>query len=151
MAQGQPTDPAVHRNGQSEVIAFLCDPNSYSGVDRVERFETHGNLVFLAGSAAWKIKRAVRLAYMDFSTLEKRHAACVREVEINRRFGSDLYLGCLPIARSPAGALVFGSNGQIVDWAVRMRRFDQSALLSVIADQTGVSRDLARALAEGTA
>ncbi|HSR82470.1 MAG TPA: AAA family ATPase [Hyphomicrobiaceae bacterium] len=148
MAQAQPADPAVQRNGQSEVIDFLSEPNSYSGVDRVDRFETHGNLVFLAGSEAWKIKRAVRLAYMDFSTLEKRHAACVREVEINRRFGSDLYLGCLPIARSAAGALVFGGNGQIVEWAVRMRRFDQSALLSVIADQTGVSRDLARALAE---
>jgi len=148
MAQAQPPDLAVQRNDQREVIDFLSDPNSYSGVDRVERFETHGNLVFLAGSEAWKIKRAVRLAYMDFSTLEKRHAACSREVEINRRFGSDLYLGCVPIARSPAGALILGGNGDIVEWAVRMRRFDQSALLSVIADQAGVSRDLARALAE---
>jgi uncharacterized protein len=148
MAQAQPVDPAVQRNSQSEVIAFLSDPKSYSGVDRVERFETHGNLVFLAGSEAWKIKRAVRLAYMDFSTLEKRHAACVREVAINRRFGSDLYLGCVPIARSHAGKLVFGGNGDAVEWAVHMRRFDQSALLSVIADQTGVSNDLARALAE---
>jgi hypothetical protein len=117
-------------------------------VDRVERFETHGNLVFLAGSEAWKIKRAVRLAYMDFSTLEKRRAACIREVEINRRFGSDLYLGCVPIARSPAGRLVFGGHGDTVEWAVHMRRFDQSALLSTIADVSGVSRDLARALAE---
>ena len=66
---------------------FLGDPASYSGVQRVDRFETHGNLVFLAGSEAWKIKRAVRFPYMDFSTLEKRHAACMREVEINRRFG----------------------------------------------------------------
>jgi len=127
---------------------FLSDPNSYSEVGRVERFETHGNLVFLVGSEAWKIKRAVRFAYMDFSTLEKRHAACIREVEINRRFGSDLYFGCVPITRSPAGRLVFGGNGDTVEWAVHMRRFDQSALLSVIVDQTGVPRDLARALAE---
>ena len=132
MAQAQPENPAVQRNGQKDVIDFLADPKSYSKVDRVERFETHGNLVFLAGNEAWKIKRAVRLAYMDFSTLEKRHAACRREVEINRKFGSDLYLGCVPIARSPAGTLVFGGNGDIVEWAVRMRRFDQSALLSAI-------------------
>ena len=99
------------RIGQEEVVAFLADPASYSGVDRVERFETHGNLVFLAGFEAWKIKRAVRFPYMDFSTLEKRHAACAREVEINRRFGSALYLGCVPIARSPTGKLVFGSGG----------------------------------------
>jgi aminoglycoside phosphotransferase family enzyme/predicted kinase len=148
MAQAQPANPTLHGDSQSEVIDFLSDPKSYSRVDRVERFETHGNLVFLAGSEAWKIKRAVRLAYMDFSTLERRHAACIREVEINRRFGSELYLGCVPIARSPTGELVFDGNGDIVEWAVHMRRFDQSALLSVIADATGVSKELARALAE---
>jgi len=148
MAQALPVDTTLERNSQSEVIDFLSDPNSYSGADRVERFETHGNLVFLAGSEAWKIKRAARFSYMDFSTLEKRHAACTREVEINRRFGSDLYLGCASITRSPAGKLAFGGNGETVEWAVHMRRFDQSALLSVIADQTGVPRDLAHALAE---
>jgi aminoglycoside phosphotransferase family enzyme/predicted kinase len=148
MAQAQPVDPAVQRHGQSEVIEFLSTPKSYSGVDRVERFETHGNLVFLAGSEAWKIKRWVRFAYMDFSTLQMRHAACRREVEINRRFGSDLYLGCVPIVRSPAGKLAFGGEGDIVEWAVHMRRFDQSALLSAVADQIGVSTELARALAE---
>lgn len=63
------------RNDQAEVIAFLADPSSYVDVDEVERFETHGNLVFLAGSDAWKIKRAIRFSYMDFSTLEKRAAA----------------------------------------------------------------------------
>jgi len=148
MAQAQPEDSTANGNSQSEVIDFLSDPNSYLGVERVERFETHGNLVFLAGSEAWKIKRAARFSYMDFSTLEKRHAACTREVEINRRFGSDLYLGCASITRSPAGKLAFGGNGETVEWAVHMRRFDQSALLSVIADQTGVPRDLAHALAE---
>ena len=133
---------------QEEVIAFLADPASYSGVHRVDRFETHGNLVFLAGAEAWKIKRAVRFPYMDFSTLDKRHAACVREVEINRQFGSALYLGCVPIARSSAGTLVFGSDGDIVEWAVHMRRFDQSALLSNMARETGISNDLARLLAD---
>ena len=133
---------------QEEVVAFLGDPASYSGVRRVERFETHGNLVFLAGSEAWKIKRAVRFPYMDFSTLEKRHAACIREVEINRRFASALYVGCVPIARSPDGKLAFGSGKDIVEWAVHMRQFDQSALLSHIARQTGVSNDLAHALAD---
>ena len=58
--------------------------------------------MFLAGSEAWKIKRAVRFPYMDFSTLEKRRAACAREVEINRRLAPDIYLGCVPIARVAA-------------------------------------------------
>jgi aminoglycoside phosphotransferase family enzyme len=54
--------------------------------------ETHGALVFLAGEEAWKIKRAVRFPYMDFSTLEKRRVASAREVEINKRLAPrDLY------------------------------------------------------------
>ena len=133
---------------QKEVINFLADPSSHACADRVERFETHGNLVFLAGAEAWKIKRAVRLPYMDFSTLAKRRAACAREVEINRRFGSDLYLGCVPIARAPSGKLIFGAAGEIVEWAVHMRRFEQSALLSTIARKTGIPYDLARLLAD---
>lgn len=134
--------------GQEAAIAFLSDPASYSGVQCVERLETHGNLVFLAGTEAWKIKRRVRFPYMDFSTLEKRHIACVREVEINRQFGSALYLGCEPIVRSRAGKLVIGSDGDIVEWAVHMRRFDQSALLCNIARETGISVELARTLGD---
>ena len=111
------------------------------GVDRVERLETHANLVFLAGSEAWKIKRAVRFPYMDFSTLAKRHAACLREVEVNRRFAPELYLGCVAISRTPDGTLAFGSEGEIVEWAVHMRRFEQSALLE---QHRGQGRDSRR-------
>jgi len=115
---------------QDEVTAFLSDPASHAGAGRVDRIGTHGNLVFLAGGEAWKIKRAVRFAYMDFSTLEKRRAACEREVEVNRRLAPEIYLGCVPIVRKPDGRLAFGAGGEVVEWAVRMRRFDQTALLS---------------------
>ena len=84
---------------------------------------------------------------MDFSTLEKRQLACLREVEINRRFGPALYLGCVPITRSAAGTLAFSGAGEIVEWAVHMRRFDQSALLSNLAmtrRHIGRSRKTAR-------
>jgi aminoglycoside phosphotransferase family enzyme/predicted kinase len=136
------------RSIQKDVIDFLADPASHGGADRVDRIETHGNLIFLAGEDAWKIKRAVRLAYMDFSSLEKRRVACVREVEINRGFGSELYLGCVPIARLPDGNLAFGANAEIVEWAVHMRRFDQSALLSHIARKQAIGDDLAWELAD---
>lgn len=136
------------RNDQAEVIAFLADPSSYVDVDEVERFETHGNLVFLAGSDAWKIKRAIRFSYMDFSTLEKRAAACAREIEVNHRLAPGLYLGCVPITRAGDGRLNFGGSGDIVEWAVHMRRFDQSALLSSIASATGIAADLAKAVAD---
>jgi aminoglycoside phosphotransferase family enzyme/predicted kinase len=144
MAQARPIDASV----QEEVIRFLADPASYRGADCVDRFVTHGNLVFLTGDGAWKIKRAVRFSYMDFSTLDKRRAACTREIEINRAFHSPLYLGCVPIVRAQSGALAFGRDGEIVEWAVHMRRFDQAALLSNIARNSGISIKLARALAD---
>jgi uncharacterized protein len=140
--------PTADRSDQAEIIAFLADPSSYAGVNKVDRFQTHGNLVFLAGPEAWKIKRAVRFPYMDFSTLDKRRAACAREMAVNRRFAPDLYLGCVPITRSVSGRLVFGGSGEIAEWAVHMRRFDQSTLLSSIAAAAGIAADLAKAVAD---
>src|SRR5262245_3439755 len=133
---------------QAKVIAFLANPSSHAGVSRVERFETHGNLVFLAGPNAWKMKRAVHFPYMDFSTLEKRRTACGREVEINRRLAPDLYLGCVPITRAADAGLAFGGNGEVIEWVVHMRRFDQTALLSNIAARGPLTADLARAVAD---
>jgi hypothetical protein len=135
---------------QAEVIAFLGDPASYpTRPERVERCETHGAVVFLAGEEAWKIKRAVRFPYMDLSTLDKRKAVCARELEINRRTAPEIYLGCVPITRTGDGGLAFGGDGEPVEWAVRMRRFDQSALLSRVASAgtlPGQARDLADAV-----
>lgn len=132
---------------QVEVIGFLSDPASHVRADGVECVETHGNFVFLAGPDAWKIKRAIRFPYMDFSTIEKRRVACEREVAINRRFSSDMYLGCVPITRSTGGTLAFAGDGEIVEWAVHMRRFEQSALLSAIAAKAPIPDDLAKRLA----
>jgi aminoglycoside phosphotransferase family enzyme/predicted kinase len=148
MAPVGPSEQEASGAGQDDVIAFLSDPGSYHQVERVERMETHGNLIFLAGKEAWKLKREVNFAYMDFSTLAKRHAACIREMAINQRFGSPLYLGCVPIARSRDGVPAFGRNGQIVEWTVHMRRFDQAALLNNMARKTGIANTLASDLAD---
>ena len=148
MTRVGPSEQGTSGAGQEDVIAFLSDPGSYPEVERVERMETHGNLIFWAGKEAWKLKRAVDFAYMDFSTLDKRHAACIRELAINQRFGSPLYLDCVPIARSSAGGLAFGRNGEIVEWTVHMRRFDQAALLSNMARKTGIANALATDLAD---
>jgi aminoglycoside phosphotransferase family enzyme/predicted kinase len=135
--------------GQTQVVAFLTDPLSYPArPERVERLETHGALVFLAGDEAWKIKRAVRFPYMDLSTLERRRAFCEREVEINRRLAPDIYLGCVPIVRGSDGRLQLGGEGAVVEWAVRMRRFEQTALLSRMAEGGPLPPDLVRDLAE---
>ena len=143
---------------QDEVAAFLEDPGSYgSGVDNVERIDTHGALVFLAGDRVYKIKRAVKYSYMDFSTLRRRKSACAREVKLNRRTAPDLYLGVAPIIRTPEGPLRIGDpsiaegqavDGEAVEWAVVMRRFPQEALFDRIAEGGGLTPDLAGALAD---
>jgi aminoglycoside phosphotransferase family enzyme len=94
---------------------------------------------------------------MDFSTLRRREAACVREVKLNRRTAPDLYLGVAPIIRTSEGPLQIGdpssaggrtTEGAAVEWAVVMRRFPQSALFDRIADGGGLTLELAGALAD---
>ena len=71
---------------QQDVIAFLLDPQSY-GYNNVPvtRIDTHISIVFLVGDRAYKMKRAVRFAYLDYSTIELRKASCEAEVSLNRR------------------------------------------------------------------
>ena len=137
---------------QSEVIAFLADPASYRNRPaEVECIETHGALVFLAGSEVYKIKRAVKYPYMDFSTLEKRQRAIEREIEVNRDHAPQIYRGVVPIVRSPDGSFHFGADdrdqGEIVEWGVHMNRFPQSALLSAVASRGELDTELAKNIA----
>jgi aminoglycoside phosphotransferase family enzyme/predicted kinase len=146
------TGPVVE--DQSAVATFLADPRTWTaeqpGVTQVERIDTHGAMVFLAGERAYKLKRAVRYPFMDFSTLEKRAAACAAEVRINRRTAPAIYLGTRRITRE-AGGLALDGAGPTVDWLVEMRRFDGEGLLDRIAARGGLDDALADAVAVAVA
>ncbi|MFQ6018147.1 MAG: AAA family ATPase [Kiloniellaceae bacterium] len=134
---------------QREVVRFLAAPASHGpGTLRVERIDTHGAMVFLAGARAYKLKRAVRFPYMDFSTPALRRAACQREVDLNRRTAPDLYLGVMPVSRAADGRLSLGGAGAAVDWLVVMRRFDQDGLFDRLAQAGRLTSGLMRALAD---
>ena len=138
--------------GQSAVAAFLTDPATYGqACGRVERIDTHGAMVFLAGERAYKVKRAVRFPYMDFSTLELRRLACQREIELNRRTAPELYIGAVPITRAAGGGLVLDGTGEAVEWVVVMHRFAQEALGDRLAQAGRLTADLAVALADEVA
>ena len=93
---------------QRAVIAFLGRPSSYGpGVERVEIVETHVSLIFLAGDRAYKLKRAVKLPYLDFSTAEQRREAVPAELALNRRTAPSLYLNLRRLARSNGGDMFF--------------------------------------------
>ncbi len=136
---------------QSEVISFLGRPETHGpGVERVERIETHGAIVFLAGETACKLKRAVKFPYMDFSTLDRRRRACQAEIRLNRRTAPEIYRAAVPVVRVEGG-LRLGGTGEVVDWVVVMRRFDQDLLFDRLAASGRLDRGLMESLAEAIA
>jgi aminoglycoside phosphotransferase family enzyme/predicted kinase len=93
-----------------------------------ERIETHSAIVFLSGTRAWKLKRAVLFDYLDFSTVERRRQMCEAEVRLNRRTAPSIYRGVVAVTRESDGTLALGGTGAPVDWVVEMNRFDQREL-----------------------
>ncbi|MFZ1866498.1 MAG: AAA family ATPase [Polyangiales bacterium] len=87
-----------------------------------ELIETHISWVFLAPTEVFKVKRPVDLGFLDFTTLEKRREACEAEVRLNRRLAAHVYLGVVPVTVEESGKHVIGGHGDVVDWAVHMRR-----------------------------
>jgi hypothetical protein len=133
---------------QRDVIAFLSEPSSYGpAIERVNIIETHVSLVFLAGDRAYKLKRAVKYPYLDFSTPEHRRRACETELALNRRTALTLYLEVRALGRMPDGKIGFAGNGPAIDWVVVMRRFDQSSLFDALAQTGGLSAPLMHELA----
>ena len=134
---------------QDEVLAFLGRPQTYDPLPAtVERVDTHASSVFLAGSFAYKVKRAVKYPFLDFSTLDKRRAACLNELRINTRTAPQLYLEVVPITAGDDGALSLGGKGEVVEWVLRMRRFDQSKLYDRMASEGRLGLEAMKPLAE---
>src|SRR5947207_673331 len=127
---------------QDSVFAYLERSSTHGGAD-VRRIDTHAAVVFLAGERAFKVKRAVRFAFLDFSTLEKRKAACEAEIAVNRRFAPELYRRAVAITRAADGRLELDGRGAPVEWALEMRRFDETQTLDHLAEAGRIDLDLA--------
>lgn len=135
-------------DGQEEVFAFLADPAAHGG-QKAERIDTHAASVFLAGNRALKIKRAVRFPFLDYSTPDKRKKACEAELAVNAPYAPEIYRGVVPITRAADGKLMLGGSGDVLEWAVEMRRFDEKRTLDHLA--TAIDEELADALARAVA
>ncbi|WP_415391698.1 AAA family ATPase [Paracoccus sp. SJTW-4] len=134
---------------QADVIAFLSDPATHGGAS-VDVIETHISRIFLAGDRAWKMKRAVRLPYADFSTPALRLAACGAELDLNRRTAPALYLRVRRLTRTAEG-IAFDGTGELVDAVVEMARFDQDCLFDRMAAAGQLTPALIEALARNIA
>jgi uncharacterized protein len=133
-------------DSQDDVFKFLGDPATHGGRD-VRRIDTHANVVFLAGDRAFKIKRAVHFPFLDYSTLAKRRAACASELDVNHAFAPDLYRRIVPITQGASGQLALDGEGEPIEWAVEMLRFDENQTLDRVAERNGLDDVLAAKLA----
>src|SRR6266516_4645720 len=113
---------------QEAVFALLADPATHGGA-AVKRIDTHAASVFLAGSRAFKVKLAVRFPFLDYSTLDRRKRACEAELSANRPLAPQIYRRVVPITRGAERRLELDGAGEPVEWAVEMRRFDETATL----------------------
>jgi aminoglycoside phosphotransferase family enzyme/predicted kinase len=122
-------EPATKERVRS-LLEDLRRPEAYPPPrpSQVTQVTTHISWVFLTDQEVWKLKRPVDYGFVDYTTLEQRRRCCEDEVRLNRRLAPDVYLGVVPVRLGPQGHW-FGADGEIVDYAVHMRRLadDRSA------------------------
>lgn len=110
--------------------------------------ETHISAVFVGPGEVLKLKKAVTLAFLDFSTLEARRRFCEREFEINHAFAPAIYRGVAPVTRGADGALRLGGEGEPVDWVLRMAPIPAGDFLDAVAARGGLTPTLLDATAD---
>jgi aminoglycoside phosphotransferase family enzyme/predicted kinase len=140
-----------------QLIAGLLRPAAYpERVDRVERLDTHISTVLLAGAYAYKIKKPVNLGFLDFSTREQRLHYCMEELRLNQRTAPQIYLDVVAIVGSRTAPRIglaepARREGVPLEYAVRMRRFDNSSILDRLAQRRRLSAEHVERLAAAVA
>ena len=118
------------------VLQALREADAYPHpCEAIEMVETHISWVFLTGSYAYKIKKPVDFGFVDFSTLGKRRFFCFEEIRCNRLFAPEIYLDVVPIVEDGCGAYRIEGKGRVVEYAVKMRQFDQAAQLDRLLER----------------
>ncbi|MCM8596265.1 bifunctional aminoglycoside phosphotransferase/ATP-binding protein [Accumulibacter sp.] len=130
------------------LIASLLDPARYPDpAERVELVETHASWLLLAGDYAYKVKKPLTLPFLDYGTLDKRRACCEAELQLNRRFAADLYLGVVPITGQADDPRI-GGSGPAIEFAVRMRRFVEAGRADRLCARRQLRREQVSQLAQ---
>jgi hypothetical protein len=127
MMHAQPLSPNSSPDllRQQRLVDAMCAPRFFPRKPKIE--ETHISWVLLTGHDAYKIKKAVDLGFLDFSTLELRRLYCNEELRLNRRLAPELYLDVVAIGGTPEQPVL--DKGPAIDYAVHMRRFAQTNLM----------------------
>jgi aminoglycoside phosphotransferase family enzyme/predicted kinase len=142
---GMPPSPHQPEAHESDLLDRLLTPAAYPHpVTSVRLIETHISWVFLTGDYVYKVKKPVNFGFLDFSSLERRRHFCEEEVRLNRRFAPTLYLDAVPIMGPPAAARILSAgeisgDGEPIEWAVRLKQFDEAGRLDRLLDSGGLS------------
>ena len=134
-----------------ELVRQLQRAAAYDhSTEAIRHIETHISHVFLCGDYAYKIKKDVRLGFVDFSSLDKRLAACQEEVRLNQRLAPALYLGVVPITGTPRAPHVNGA-GEPIEFAVKMRQFAPESTLDALDAADALTSEHVEAIGRGVA
>lgn len=109
--------------------------------------ETHISWIVLTDQYAFKMKRPVKLSFLDFSTIEKRKFYCLQEVKLNKRLAPDMYIGVIPITKSLI-AEESNNNDDIIDYAVQMKRMDNDKEMHKLLEDDKVTEKHLEKLAQ---
>ncbi len=141
-------DPAA----QAAFAIAMQDPAAFAALHPVTGpvtcIETHVSWVFLTGSFAYKVKKPVRLSFIDYSTAERRAAMCHEELRLNRRHAPGLYVDVVPIAGTPAAPRVGATDSPPFEHVLRMVQFDPQLELSRLLQSGSIAAGELRAFGE---
>lgn len=107
---------------EQQIVEQIAD--SYRERDEKNLVQTHISWIILSSDHAYKIKKPVKFSFLDFSTLSRRKYFCHRELLLNRRLAKEIYLEVLPVRQPNDVPMIGGNRGEIVDYAVKMKRLD---------------------------
>ncbi len=143
--------PVSPEDNTRALVRAVCRRSCFDHpVDGFEVIETHISFVILTGAFAYKIKKPVKLPFVDFSTLDRRRAACYEELRVNVRLAPHLYLGVVPIGGGIDDPIV-NSTEETIEYAVKMRQFPNSARLDRVLERGELSEPMVRDLAHQVA
>jgi len=132
-----------------ELVQALLNPKAYPETppQGIELVQTQMSFVFLTDDYVYKVKKPVNLGYLDYTTLDRRYFYCQREIELNRRLCPDAYLGVVPISRDK-GNISIDAQGEVIEYAVKMRRLPQQAMMNVLLANNQVSSQMITSVAQ---
>jgi aminoglycoside phosphotransferase family enzyme len=117
----------------------MLNPQTYpEETGKIELIQTHISFVFLTQNYVYKVKKPVNFGFLDFSTLEKRHLYCEKELNLNRRLCPEIYLEVVSISQSKT--LKIKGDGKIVEYALKMKRLPQECIMTQLLQEGKIDK-----------